>query len=393
MALRWLGAPPTVLALIVLVLNDHVWKQQWPGPLTGKVSDVAGLLVAPPLLALLLAWCRPVRDPQRWGIAAVAVGFLVVKGTATGAAAFSAALSLVTPSMVRADATDLLALPVLWLAARTARWASAPALTRHHHRALAVGALLVPSAVLGTTATSPCGGHLSLSSVGAVAGRLTTTPAGWKDDLAMHLDYGLVTLHEGKLVTPAGSDLDRLLAMEDNYQDPIRTAQRSACSLAEPTRCWRLPTVGQVRVEGSTDGGRSWTTAWAPDRRYREDVVAELGERCGEKAVFDATDLAVADTADGPVVAVALRGAGLALGSPDGTWTRVPIDQKSPPPTLTTTVPPTPGLRPLVPLDPVPTRSPARTRPHRSTTTPHALPRTTHPTGSGHATSNRQDPS
>ena len=46
-ALRWLGAPPTLLALAVLVLNDHVLKQAAPGVVTGKLSDVAGLVLAP----------------------------------------------------------------------------------------------------------------------------------------------------------------------------------------------------------------------------------------------------------------------------------------------------------------------------------------------------------
>ena len=42
-------------ALAVLALNDHVLKQAWPGLVTGKLSDAAGLVVAPPLVALLLA--------------------------------------------------------------------------------------------------------------------------------------------------------------------------------------------------------------------------------------------------------------------------------------------------------------------------------------------------
>ena len=46
----WLGA------LAVLVLNDHVLKgaDLLPGLVTGKLSDLAGLVVAPVLLAVLL---------------------------------------------------------------------------------------------------------------------------------------------------------------------------------------------------------------------------------------------------------------------------------------------------------------------------------------------------
>lgn len=43
--------PLAVLALVVLVLNDHVLKRHQPGPLSGKLSDFAGMLLFPLLLA------------------------------------------------------------------------------------------------------------------------------------------------------------------------------------------------------------------------------------------------------------------------------------------------------------------------------------------------------
>ncbi|TCB96187.1 hypothetical protein E0H26_16325 [Micromonospora zingiberis] len=55
--LSWLIHPVTVAATALLILNDHVLKAAYPGWLTGKLSDVAGLVMAPPLLALLLAAC------------------------------------------------------------------------------------------------------------------------------------------------------------------------------------------------------------------------------------------------------------------------------------------------------------------------------------------------
>ena len=51
---RWLGHPATVIALLVLVVNDHVLKAAYPGWVTGKLSDAAGLVLAPPLLAAVL---------------------------------------------------------------------------------------------------------------------------------------------------------------------------------------------------------------------------------------------------------------------------------------------------------------------------------------------------
>lgn len=46
--------PVAVAALCVLVLNDHVFKTHWPGVLTGKLSDVAGLVVCPVFLVACL---------------------------------------------------------------------------------------------------------------------------------------------------------------------------------------------------------------------------------------------------------------------------------------------------------------------------------------------------
>ncbi|MBX6387020.1 MAG: hypothetical protein IRZ07_29260, partial [Microbispora sp.] len=51
-AAAWLGHPATLTAIAVLLVNDHLLKHLWPGVVTGKLSDVAGMLVAPPLLAL-----------------------------------------------------------------------------------------------------------------------------------------------------------------------------------------------------------------------------------------------------------------------------------------------------------------------------------------------------
>src|SRR5438093_11910351 len=51
-----LASPSAVAAVTVLLLNDHVLKQAWPSPITGKLSDFAGLYFAPwVLISLALA--------------------------------------------------------------------------------------------------------------------------------------------------------------------------------------------------------------------------------------------------------------------------------------------------------------------------------------------------
>jgi hypothetical protein len=56
--------PLAIAALVVLVLNDHVLKDLAPGPLTGKLSDVVGLVVLP--LLVLGAWELATATLGRW---------------------------------------------------------------------------------------------------------------------------------------------------------------------------------------------------------------------------------------------------------------------------------------------------------------------------------------
>lgn len=42
--------PGVVTSIAVFVLNDHVLKESWPGPVTGVLSDLAGLVFFPLLL-------------------------------------------------------------------------------------------------------------------------------------------------------------------------------------------------------------------------------------------------------------------------------------------------------------------------------------------------------
>ncbi len=47
--------PITLAALVVLVLNDHLLKSCFPGVVTGKLSDVAGMILAPIVLSAIIS--------------------------------------------------------------------------------------------------------------------------------------------------------------------------------------------------------------------------------------------------------------------------------------------------------------------------------------------------
>jgi hypothetical protein len=112
---------PFLLSLVLLLANDWGFKRLWPGFISGKLSDVSGLL----LLALLLLALWPQRA---WR---VCLGMVLVFAwwKSEAASPFIAAVqSLGLPWFGRtADTSDLWALAVLplacWLTPRHARFA------------------------------------------------------------------------------------------------------------------------------------------------------------------------------------------------------------------------------------------------------------------------------
>lgn len=248
----WLGHPVTVTATAVLIVNDQVLKRAWPGVVTGKLSDLAGMLVAPPLLALLAAIALSIagRTSPRWGrpgdrtaaaaIAVTAVLFTWMKTTGAGAEAATRAWALLVPSShVVPDPTDLAALPVLVVAWTVWRHAA-----RHAVRARARLLVALPAAVFAVTATSAMPPPPAARAVEVRAGEiLVAVDAG---DYALASGDGGRSWHERKV-------------------SPHPTAATRACVPGDPRRCYRS-SPGRLRIERTADGGASWTVAWEISR-------------------------------------------------------------------------------------------------------------------------------
>jgi hypothetical protein len=141
------------LALLLLVVNDHVLKSAAPGIITGKLSDVAGLAVVPVLvvsLGELVGISRTDRQSRMrqlalWAVV-TALGFSALELWQPAARAYSLVLGAVQSLPRRllasssggtfvwavarhvADPSDLLALP--FCAAGLMRVASRPAPNR-----------------------------------------------------------------------------------------------------------------------------------------------------------------------------------------------------------------------------------------------------------------------
>lgn len=132
--------PISIAAIALLVINDHVLKGAAPGALTGKLSDLAGMMFFPLFLAagLELAGVRraqlvvgcalatgvvfaatntigPAADAYRYGLAALQWPFHALFAALRGHA-----LPGFAPVALTMDPTDLIVLPALavpvWLA-------------------------------------------------------------------------------------------------------------------------------------------------------------------------------------------------------------------------------------------------------------------------------------
>ena len=124
--------PLVVAALGLLMLNDHVLKERFHNALTGKLSDVAGLVFFPVLVASAVevgAWIVGRSAPARAQLllvsgALTAIGFVGIQTVAPMTELYRSVAGLLTgrPTMVVADPTDVLAVPACfvgwWLGGR-----------------------------------------------------------------------------------------------------------------------------------------------------------------------------------------------------------------------------------------------------------------------------------
>lgn len=116
--MRALRHPLFLTALLLLVLNDHVLKGSGLAPawLTGKLSDFAGLIVAPMVLSAMISARTAHRRALAFGV--VGAWFAAINVFPPAAAATEALLGAIgVPSRLWVDPSDLVALaamPFAW---------------------------------------------------------------------------------------------------------------------------------------------------------------------------------------------------------------------------------------------------------------------------------------
>ena len=144
---RALGHPIFLACLVLLILNDHVFKAQWPGSYwTGKLSDVAWLVVAPVVFGALLAGARV--PAARWvSLGMVGLVFTVLQLWPPLGDTWVAWMG----GAHVADAGDLVTLPALGLAYLC--WATAA--PRMHHWGRRVVGTVALTALVATSGWNP----------------------------------------------------------------------------------------------------------------------------------------------------------------------------------------------------------------------------------------------
>lgn len=232
-----------IAALALLALNDHVLKHAGALPdwLTGKLSDFAGLYVAPALLATLLR----VRSRSALALCHVAVGagFAAINLDPGCAAWCVRALSAFGIHWrIVSDAADLIALPILlasmhWLGAAMTRDDAVTRVTRRAQQLLAVAGLACCMATSNDweDTISSAGPHLH-NPTGKKVTLLLRSLRG-----SVQLDCDAVEKEPGRMLPDAA--FDPAVAFELDPHENLGTGQGSG-GLAFSNECGALLVSG-----------------------------------------------------------------------------------------------------------------------------------------------------
>lgn len=331
---RWLLHPVTLVALLVLAVNDHVAKQRWPGLVTGKVSDAAGLVAAPAVLALLLGpLARRTRVRPHLPALATALtglGFAAVKLDPDAAHLLSVVLGRLVPSRVLADPTDLAALPALGVALVAARSRERCVERRTPRAGLALrraGVIGVLPLAVGTLAATAARQQDEVVGLGLVTGDFVPEGEGGPPPTSSVLVVTLASAEGGGglwSLNPAGPwhpmrDRDiRTVGFVDQESNLVA----DGCS-ASGRVCWRWGYSGDIgTVVQRADGPRGpWRTVW-PDQPWATRTSATSAPAGGSTGLVQAFWAGVVLPSGD--LATDLDG-GLLVLHPDGTSVSTPV--------------------------------------------------------------------
>lgn len=317
--IRALGHPMWVVALAVLVINDAYLKGTHPGLVTGKLSDVAGVVVLAWFLGAVTA--RPARSAV-----VIAVAFAVLKlvpGVAEAVAPLLGGVTLRDPT----DVIAVLALVPSTVLLRRALGASASPepIVAVLRVGVAVSAAVTTALAVGATSCRPEPGiHEVRTHAGVLwaeapgAPRITEPPTS-----------GTTTMSDGGEPTSPTTTTRRPRHEWARSDDGGRTwswavlperAGESAELVCDPQLgCFRITEARSV-VEHRPLGANRWAVSksFTPEET---DAIEDAGNGCGEDGLH-LSEIVVVDGPTGREVVVAAGTQGVLQRSADGSWHR-----------------------------------------------------------------------
>lgn len=304
-----------MISIVVLVVNDHLLKQTFPGAITGKLSDFSGLYFFPFLIAIGLSFLLRLAGQQRRGVGVFAflfagALFVSIKTIPSLNALIEGSLAVLTgrPTVIVLDSSDLIALTVLFPSWRL--WEqSAPTKVGKS------GWLLVGIASFASIATSII--EPSVISNLYVQGDTIYAEASDQRTWFESTDNGQSWqyLSEVPLSLSEQPDRDHLLS-------------KTLCDSEKSNWCIRIS--GEGFVESSYDVGATWTVAWdvPPGRRMFMDRLTS-GLLGGIQIELGPYDVVFAGSPSDRRAVIAMGNQGILLINEEGEWSRVPTDGES----------------------------------------------------------------
>ena len=319
--------PVTVTALATLVLNDLVLKRLWPGEwVTGKLSDLAWMVFAPPLLAYLLSITVLRRNhprAERWAAAAAYVGLpLLYAAFNTFASVHDVilrGLSLVGGGTPRSplDVTDSLVIPfaiaiAFWVWNRTPVGAEA----MRARLALLTSAV----AMIASVATSYPEPHLGIVDVESDESGAIVAVSDTGDYLKL-----VFQSVDGGLTWSAGESSRVLTWTEESAQ--LRGAVRNL-SVDTPAGSYFIEGTDIIRRDRKSGSEVVYSAAYLTEKgnlALQEITTTDIENRIATRGPYD---IAYDPRSGNIVLAMGLQG--VVVGMSDGQWTRINVGRYEP---------------------------------------------------------------
>jgi hypothetical protein len=319
-ALTCLAHPTSFVSILLLIFNDMLLKHSWPGWISGKLSDLAGLYFFPFLLGVFLSLLSKRLDlnPEKVGkvsIAVTGVWFALIKLSPAANHLTSRLVEMIlgTPSTIALDPSDLLAtgslIPAWWL------WKSIRPVQPKWSSLLI---LIVASLATMATSCMPIGEITKLAVFDGVL-------------YALDERYEQVYMSKDTGRTWAAIDAPPQQALMDFEQD--RNFPVVECYRADPNICYQVS--GDEIIERSNDGGSTYQVVWQipPGRRYFMDRFDNsFLSFCGGPPDMGPYDLILMRAGSELVVVAASNNQGVIVGSENLGWERVSIGNAQPTP-------------------------------------------------------------